>query len=48
MVVGILGLVGFGASGIIKGSIAAYIQSLIGLVPAGSLFATLTSIAMKA
>ncbi len=42
----ILGLIGFGAAGIIKGSLAAAIQSSIGLVSAGSLFAKLTSIAM--
>ena len=44
----ILGLVGFGATGIIKGSIAAAIQSWYGLITAGSWFARLTSIAMAA
>ena len=42
----ILGLLGFGATGIMKGSIAAAIQSYLGAVSSGSLFATLTSIAM--
>ena len=44
----ILGLLGFGATGIIKGSIAAAIQSWYGLIQAGSWFAKLTSIAMAA
>ena len=44
----ILNLVGFAATGIIKGSIAAFIQSCYGLVKAGSWFAKLTSIAMAA
>ena len=44
----ILGLVGFGATGIIKGSVAASIQSCYGLIKAGSWFARLTSIAMAA
>jgi len=43
----ILGLLGFGALGIVKGSIAAAIQSSIGLVAAGSLFALLTSCGMR-
>ena len=37
----ILSLVGFGAGGIIKGSLAAWIQSLIGNVVPGSIFALL-------
>ncbi|KAG9184969.1 hypothetical protein G6011_11799 [Alternaria panax] len=41
-----LGLVGFTASGIAAGSIAAGIQAGIGSVAAGSVFATLTSAAM--
>ena len=43
-----LSLVGFGANGIIKGSIAAAIQSYYGLITAGSWFAKLTSLAMLA
>ena len=43
----ILGAIGFGAKGIIKGSAAAFIQSCYGLVKAGSWFAKLTSAAMK-
>jgi hypothetical protein len=43
----ILNIIGFGAKGIIKGSIAAAIQSYYGLVAAGSLFAKLTSRAMS-
>ena len=43
----ILGLLGFGVLGIVKGSIAAGIQSTIGLVTAGSLFALLTSLGMR-
>ena len=43
----ILGVLGFGALGIIKGSIAASIQSYIGLVASGSLFAMLTSMGMR-
>lgn len=39
-------LLGFGSIGIVGGSIAASIQSLIGNVPAGSLFAHLTSLGM--
>lgn len=39
-------LIGFGSGGIIFGSIAAGIQSSIGNVAAGSLFATLTSYGM--
>ena len=37
----LLSLIGFGASGIIKGSIAAAIQSWFGIISAGSLFAIL-------
>jgi hypothetical protein len=49
MIIGfILKLVGFGASGIIKGSMAAAIQSWYGLIKAGSWFAKLTSMAMAA
>ena len=44
----ILGLIGFGSSGIIKGSIAAKMQSWYGAVPKGSIFAKLTSIGMSA
>lgn len=44
----VLRVLGFGARGIIKGSIAALIQSSYGLVKAGSWFAKLTSIAMAA
>ena len=40
-------LIGFGTSGIIAGSIAAGIQSLIGNVAAGSIFSTMTSFGMK-
>ena len=43
----ILGLIGFTASGIAKGSLAALIQSWYGLVPKGSFFAKLTSTAMS-
>ncbi len=43
----LLGLIGFGAKGIIKGSMAAAIQSWYVVVSAGSLFAKLTSMAMK-
>ena len=43
----ILSLIGFGAKGIIKGSIAALVQSKIVVVQAGSLFAKLTSYAMS-
>ncbi len=43
-----LSLIGFGVKGIIKGSIAATIQSSYGLVKAGSWFAKLTSLAMAA
>ena len=43
----ILNLVGFGVKGVIKGSIAAAIQSSYGLITAGSWFAKLTSIAMS-
>ena len=38
---------GFGTAGIIGGSIAAGIQSAIGNVSAGSLFAVCTSLGMK-
>ncbi len=44
----VLSVIGFGAKGIIKGSIAALIQSSYGLIKAGSWFAKLTSIAMGA
>lgn len=44
----LLSLVGFGAQGIIKGSLAALIQSYYGFIQAGSWFAKLTSIAMAA
>ena len=48
MVLGfVLNLLGFGVKGIIKGSIAAGIQSWYGLVVAGSLFAKLTSAGMR-
>lgn len=40
-------LLGFGTAGITGGSIAASIQSSLGLVKSGSLFAKLTSLAMK-
>jgi hypothetical protein len=43
----ILKLIGFGTLGIIKGSIAAVIQSSLVVVKAGSLFAKLTSLGMK-
>ncbi|KAL4242594.1 IFI6/IFI27 family protein [Abortiporus biennis] len=46
LVGGGLGAIGFGAAGPIAGSIAATSQSAIGNVVAGSLFATLQSIAM--
>ncbi|KAI0786759.1 hypothetical protein C8Q75DRAFT_808275 [Abortiporus biennis] len=46
LVGGVLQAIGFGAAGIIAGSIAATSQSAIGNVVAGSLFATLQSIAM--
>ena len=39
-------LIGFGTTGIAAGSIAACVQSMIGNVAAGSLFATLTSLGM--
>ncbi|KAI0338974.1 hypothetical protein BDW22DRAFT_1348114 [Trametopsis cervina] len=42
----LLGMVGFGASGPIAGTLAAFIQSCIGNVAAGSLFAILQSAAM--
>lgn len=48
MIGGLLSLIGFGAKGIIKGSIAAVVQSCYGLVKAGSWFAKLTSMAMTA
>ena len=44
----ILKLIGFGTLGIIKGSIAAVIQSSLVVVKAWSLFAKLTSLGMKA
>ncbi|KAI9441746.1 hypothetical protein H4582DRAFT_2073887 [Lactarius indigo] len=40
----VLGLIGFSAIGPVAGSIAAWIQAIIGNVAAGSLFATLQSI----
>ena len=43
----LLNLVGFGVKGVIKGSIAAAIQSSYGLIAAGSWFAKLTSLAMS-
>ena len=43
----VLNLLGFGVKGIIKGSIAAGIQSWYGLVAAGSLFAKLTAAGMR-
>ena len=48
MIKAILRLIGFGAKGIIKGSLAALYQSFIVVVKAGSLFAKLTSMAMRA
>ena len=44
----VLSVIGFGSKGIIKGSVAALIQSCYGLIKAGSWFAKLTSIAMAA
>ena len=43
----VLKVIGFGAKGIIKGSIAALVQSSMIIVKAGSLFARLTSHAMR-
>ena len=43
-----LSLVGFGVKGIIKGSIAASIQSSYGLIIAGSWFERLPALAMVA
>ena len=43
----LLSAIGFGAKGIIKGSIAALIQSKMVVVKAGSIFARLTSLAMS-
>ncbi len=40
-------LLGFGTAGVAAGSVAAGVQSSIGLVKAGSLFASLTSLGMK-
>lgn len=40
----LISLVGFGAGGVVKGSIAAVIHSSIGSVAAGSTFATLQSL----
>ena len=40
-------ILGFGPVGIVAGSIAAGIQSGIGLVSAGSVFATMTSLGMS-
>ena len=42
----ILGLVGFSSAGVVAGSIAAGIQSTIGNVAAGSLFALAQAITM--
>jgi len=48
MIIGfVVKLIGFGAKGIIANSIAAVIQSRIGLVKARSLFAKLTSLTMR-
>jgi hypothetical protein len=44
---GLLSLLGFGVKGIIKGSLAAFIQSKLVIVKAGSLFAYLTSLGMR-
>ena len=43
----LLKVIGFGAKGVIKGSIAATIQSCYVIIEAGSWFAKLTSLAMK-
>ena len=43
----ILVLLGFGAFGIIKGSCASRMQSSIGNVRSGSVFAELTSLGMR-
>ncbi len=43
----ILKLLGFGAKGIIKGSLVALIQSSLVVIKAGSLFAKLTSLGMR-
>jgi hypothetical protein len=40
-------LAGFGTTGIVGGSLAAFIQSVVGNVAAGSYFATFTSIGMQ-
>ena len=42
-----LKLLGFGVKGIIKGSLAALIQSSLVVIKAGSLFAKLTSLGMR-
>jgi len=42
----LLKCIGFGQLGPIAGSIAAFIQSIIGIVKAGSLFALLQKLAM--
>ena len=47
MIKAILRLIGFGAKGVIKGSLAALYHSSIVVVKAGSLFARLTSMAMR-
>ena len=47
MIKAILWIIGFGAKGVIKGSAAALVQSWLIVVKAGSLFAKLTSLAMK-
>ena len=43
----ILKLLGFGAKGIIKGSLTALIQSSLIVINAGSIFAKLTSLGMS-
>ena len=47
MIKAILRLIGFGAKGIIKGSLAALYQSSVIIIKSGSLFAKLTSKAMR-
>jgi len=48
IIVLVLRLIGFAAAGVVKGSFAAWWQSTMPLVSAGSIFAKLTSIAMSA
>jgi len=48
VVIGFLGRVGFGPAGPIAGSIASLIQSTLGNVAAGSLFAMAQSLTMRA